>query len=195
MRKVLLFVWLPLIVFLFPLPPQVAKQLVSEIKSDHAAVANQGSNSAGTSARPVEREPLSQSEFDDLVATLWRAWLQNLGLLALGLFVGVMSWRHRPYWGLYALAMSVSYLAFVFLSPTYLSRKVPDSLLLFSTDSDLLRMWQLKFSLIEVGLSKGHLIRPAWIIYADFFMPIFQVCILVWLSWMYFKHKRQTTST
>ena len=163
MRKLLLLVWLPLFVFLFPLPPQVAKQMLQEA---------------------------SPAELDVVTSALWVVWMQNLGLMALGLIVGVIAWRGYRHWRLFALGMSISYLALVVVGYVSVDRAVPDSLLLFETESNVVRILQLNLRLVEVGISRGSVIRPAWIIYNEILMPIFQLTVLASMLWFYARRTR-----
>ncbi len=181
MQKLLLFAWLPLVIFLFPLPPQAAKQLMNEIQTK----TGEKSDVTGVPKENKKQQAFSKTEFDVLVTALWDRWLQNLGWLALGLFVGVMAWRGRPYWQLFPLGMSIFYLAVVIYSYVRMERAVPDSLLFFGTENHFVRIVQFHLRLVEVGVSNGSLVRPAWVIYKEFLMPIFQVVVLGWLLWMY----------
>jgi hypothetical protein len=129
----------------------------------------------------IKQQARSKRDLDVLVAGLWTIWFQNLGMLALGLFVGVMAWRGRRHWQLFALGMSIFYLTLVVYAYLRMERPVPESWLFFGTENHFLRIMQANLRLIEVGISKGSLVRPARVIYIDILMPIFQLVVLVWM--------------
>jgi len=187
MRKFLVLAWLPLIVFLFPLPPQAAKQLQNELHG--ARTSEQSSVTDATKESLKQQGP--QVELDMFTSVLWDKWMQDLGLLAVGLFVGVMAWREYRHWQWFALGMSIAYLSLVVLRYVLMERPVPDSALFFETSNHFLRVMQANLRLVEVGISNGSLMRPAWVIYREIVMPIFQVAVLVWLLWLYQRSKPQ----
>jgi hypothetical protein len=186
MRKTLLFAWLPLVVFLFPLPPQAGKQLMEEI---HERTTRGKSDATRRPEESAKQQAFSKRQLDVLVAALWVRWFQNLGLLAVGLFVGFMAWRGRRHWQLFALGISIYYLAVVIYGYLHMERPVPESWLFFGTENHFLRTMQVNFRLVEVGISNGSLIRPAWVLYNDILMPIFQAVVLGWLLWVYSRRK------
>ncbi len=189
MRKLLLLAWLPFIVFLFPLPPQAGKQLMNEVMHADETRTDEQSLTTVVPTETKKQEASSGAGVDAVVAALWSRWFQNLGLLALGLFVGVIAWRGRRHWQLFALGMSIVYLTLVVLRYLYVDRTVPDALLFFETESNLIRTMQLNVKLVGVGVSNGSFIRPAWIIYNEILMPIFQLIVLAWILWSYSRKK------
>ena len=164
-RRLLLLVWLPVAIFLFPLPPQAADQLWSEMIGSRAAA-------------PAE-----------IVSELWVVWTERLVLLVLGISVGILAWNRQRHWRLFALAMSVLCLGLFVLRNLAIDMPVPESLA-FRTDSYFLGRWQLNVRLIEAGLANGSLMRPAWILYSELLMPIFQAVVLAWMLWFYSIGKR-----
>ena len=80
--------------------------------------------------------------------------------------------NERPYLGL----VVVSYLR---------ARIVPEGLLFFETESNFLRILQLNLRLIEAGIANGSIKGPAWTIYNELFMPMFQAAVLVWVLWSF----------
>jgi hypothetical protein len=178
MRKLLLLAWLPLVIVLFPLPPQTGKQLM---EGSYERGTREKSHATRPPEESIKQQARSKRDLDVLVAGLWTIWFQNLGMLALGLFVGVMAWRGGRHWQLFALGMSIFYLALVVYAYLRIERPVPESWLFFGTENHFLRIMQANLRLIEVGISNGSLVRPARVIYIDILMPIFQVVVLVWM--------------
>jgi hypothetical protein len=179
MRKLLFFAWLPLVVFLFPLPPQAAKQLQNEVHGTRLA---EQSSVTGTAKESMTQQG-SQAELAMFTSALWDRWMQNLGLLVIGLLVGVMAWRRYRHWEWLALGMSIFYLTLVVLRYVLMERPVPNSALFFETSNHFLRVIQVNLKLVEVGISNGSVMRPAWVVYREVVMPIFQLAVLVWLLW------------
>jgi len=192
MRKLLLLAWVPFVVFLFPLPPQAGKQLMNEVMSAHETRAGEQPGATGAPTETTKRRTPSEADLDSVVAALWIKWFQNLGLLMLGLLVGVMAWRARRHWQLFPLGMSIFYLTLVISGYLRVEGTVPDGLLFFGTESNFIKIFQLNLRLVEVGISNGSLIRPAWIVYNEILMPIFQIAVLVWILWLY---SRRTSPT
>ena len=189
MRKLLLFAWLPLVVFLFPLPPQAAKQLQDEIYRSPTA---EGSSVSG-GAKGLRTEQALREELDMFTSAMWLRWMQTLGLLVAGLFVGVMAWRGYRHWQWFALGMSVVYLAFVLFRYLFMDRAIPDSWLFFQTDNHFLRVVQANLRVVEVGISNGSFMRPASVIYDEILMPLFQIAVLAWVLWLFSRKQGQPT--
>ncbi len=188
MLWLLLLAWLPLIVFLFPLPPHAAKQLQNEI---HATATGEQSGVAGATEESMKQQA-SREEIEMFTSAMWVRWMQTLGLLAVGLLVGVMAWRGYRHWQWFALGMSILYLASVVFRYLLMERAVPDSWLFFEAGNHFLRVVQANLRLVEVGVSNGSFMRPAWVIYNEILMPIFQVAVLAWLVWLYSRRNPQT---
>ena len=181
MRKLLFFAWLPLVIFLFPLPPQAARQLQGEI---NRAPTGQQSSVSG-SAKEDMKQQASPEQLDMFTSAMWVRWMQTLGLLAVGLFVGFMAWRGYRHWQWWALSLSILYLAVVLSKYLFMERAVPDSWLFFETGNHFLRTVQANLRVVEVGISNGSFMRPASIIYSEILMPLFQIAVLAWLLWLF----------
>ena len=180
MRKLLLLAWLPLVIFLFPLPPQVANQSLSEVPQ------------VGTTSPGATKSDVSPEQLRAVTSALWIRWMENLGLLALGLAVGLAAWRGYRHWRSLALVMSIFYLALVALSYLSTERPIPDSVLFFDTQNRFINTFQMNLRLVEIGISNGSFRRPACIVYNQIVMPIFQLVVLGWLLWLYYKDKART---
>jgi len=172
-------VWLPFVLFLFPLPPQAGKQLMNEVASGEMATFKGQDQSTGV---PAGQQAGVEAR---IVSAFWTAWIESLSLVILGLCVGILAWRGHRYWKVSALGLSIVYLAVIAFGYISSERPVPDSLLFFGTDNSFLRSVQLNLRLVEAGISNGSLIRPARIVYANILMPVFQAIVLGWLLWFY----------
>ena len=168
MRKLLLLAWLPLLIFLYPLPPEAARQFQAEI--------HQSWPDKAASSTP------SQSQLDMFTSALWEVWIQNLLWAVVGVAIGFMAWRGYRYWQWLALGMSIIYLAFVALQYVFMDSAIPDSWLFFETKNHFLRVAQANLRLVEVSMESGSLKRPAYLLYHVLLMPVFQVAVLAWLA-------------
>ena len=186
MQKLLLLAWLPLAVFLFPLPPQSAQQLATQIHGPQGTEQSSASSNKGDVKRQLTRE-----ELDMMTSALWVRWIQTLGLLALGVLVGVLAWGGYRHWKAFAFGMSLLYLALVAYRYVAVERAVPDSWLFFDTTNHFMRLVQANLRIVEVGISNGSVMRPAWVIYNEMLMPIFQVVVLAWLLWLVLRRKSE----
>ncbi len=189
MRKLLFFAWLPLVVFLFPLPPQAAKNLIDEVDGPRTAGQLNGATGKQPNVTGTAEQQASSGELDMIKAALWDRWVENLVLLTAGLAVGFVAWRGYKHWEWFALGMSLFYLTLVVFRYLAADRPVPDGALFFETSNHVLRGLQANLRLLETGITNGSFMRPAWLIYREILMPMFQVVVLAWLLRLYLKRK------
>ena len=175
MKKLLLLMWLPLLIFLYPLPPQRAAAILGD-----TAAATGASLSAAASQVPGF-PTITEADRKAYVSDLWSGWFWNVGLLLGGVLIWWLAQRNQRYWQVWATGWGVFFLSLVACRYIDFHRHIPPGMLYFASSSKFVDLLQVNWALVMAGIDFGEFGAAFHTLYREFILPICELAVLGWL--------------
>lgn len=185
MRRLVLLMWLPMLVLLYPLPPQVADTVFGG--EEVMQTAGCGQADAHESFCAGVLPPKIHEMRQVYVNSLWWNWAFTLGVILGGLLVGVVAWCARPGWQIWVAAWGVLVIAMVLMRYTGSHPHVPERWLYFSSSSEALRLLQANWRLAMSAIDIGQFSTAFRVLYREFVLPLLEGVVMAWLLVRYRK--------
>jgi hypothetical protein len=169
MKYIMIFIWIPLLMFLYPLPPEevrllMGNEIIAELK-----------------ASPDTAEVFQKKILEPIERKIWIVWWGKAVLSLVGVTVGVVALKRWRYWKEVVLGFSIICIALASLQYFFPGREINSSLLFFDANVRWVNILQANFKLVILGIETGDWWVSAFVFYKDFVLPLFESMVFVWI--------------